>query len=186
MEPETNQRVRLTKKLLKDALITLMQEKHISEISVRALCELAGINRSTFYSHYSDPNALLHSIEQEVMSNLKKHLEKQPSEDKRGISSKVMVQILEYAKANASVFKVLLSENCEFDVQKDVLKLSRIVSFKFNPRYSKQTQEYLTLYGTTGAISILHKWLQDGMIEQPEEISELLLRVLFAGYSSFE
>ncbi len=186
METDTNQRVRLTRRLLKDALIKLMQEKHISEISVRALCELAGINRSTFYSHYRDPHGLLESIAGEVMTNLKKHLEKQPHDDKRGISSQVMVRILEYAKANAPVFKVLLSENCDFDVQKDVLKLSRIVTFNLNPSHSERTQEYLTIYGTTGSISILQKWLQDGMVEQPEEISKLLLRVLYNGISSFE
>ena len=44
-----DQRVRLTRSLLKNALVQLMQEQQISKISVRALCDIAGINRSTFY-----------------------------------------------------------------------------------------------------------------------------------------
>ena len=47
-EKKIDQRVRLTQSLLKNALVKLMQEQHISKISVRALCDAAGINRSTF------------------------------------------------------------------------------------------------------------------------------------------
>ena len=65
-EKKTDQRIRLTRTLLKNALVQLMQENHISKISVRALCETAGINRSTFYLHYTDPYDLLASVEKEV------------------------------------------------------------------------------------------------------------------------
>ena len=54
-----DQRVRLTRNLLKNALVQLMQEQHIAKISIRAICEVAGINRSTFYVHYTDQYDLL-------------------------------------------------------------------------------------------------------------------------------
>ena len=69
-----DQRVRLTQHLLKNALVQLMQEQHISKISIRAICEFAGINRSTFYVHYTDQYDLLNKVEQEAMDNLKKYL----------------------------------------------------------------------------------------------------------------
>ena len=47
-------RVTKTKKLLYETLISLMEEKSFEEIKVSDICKKALINRSTFYSHYSD------------------------------------------------------------------------------------------------------------------------------------
>lgn len=47
-------RVTKTKKLLYETLINLMEEKSFEEIKVSDICKKALINRSTFYSHYSD------------------------------------------------------------------------------------------------------------------------------------
>jgi len=182
----TDQRVRLTRKLLKDALVHLMQKQHISEISVRSLCDMAGINRSTFYAHYSDPFDLLHQIEKDVMGNLTSHLEKQDYLDNRPLSAQVLIRILEYAKDNAEVFQVLFSENCDFDFQKDIMGLSQIVAFQLNPKYDARVRDYITVYGITGCISLLQKWLQDGMIEPPEKIAEFFLQLLYHGIMSFE
>ena len=47
-------RVRVTRMLLRKAFLELLSRKPIQSISVRELCEEAGINRSTFYAHYKD------------------------------------------------------------------------------------------------------------------------------------
>ena len=47
-------RVTKTKKLLYETLISLMEAKSFEEIKVSDICKKALINRSTFYSHYSD------------------------------------------------------------------------------------------------------------------------------------
>ena len=44
-------RVRLTKQIIRQNLVPLMKEYHISRISIKMLCERAEINRSTFYAH---------------------------------------------------------------------------------------------------------------------------------------
>ena len=51
-----NQRVRLTKRLLQDSLIELMKTKTIYKISIKEICELAEVNRSTFYKQRSYQN----------------------------------------------------------------------------------------------------------------------------------
>ena len=39
-----NQRIRLTIQLLEEALLKLLQEKTIYDISIKELCDVAGIN----------------------------------------------------------------------------------------------------------------------------------------------
>ena len=47
-----DRRIRKSKNALKKAMFQLMQKKAVSQISIRELCELAYVNRSTFYSNY--------------------------------------------------------------------------------------------------------------------------------------
>jgi AcrR family transcriptional regulator len=183
---KADRRVKYTKTLLKDALVDLMQSKHISGITVKAICERADVNRSTFYAHYSDQYDLLHQVEQEVLRTLRERLEEGLDyQDGYPVSRQIMKYILEYVKENTGLCKVLLSENCDFAFQKDIVELSQIVSFDLNPAYGARTQDYLMIYGISGCISIFEKWLQDSTVESTEEISELLLQVLYNGILSF-
>ncbi len=52
-------RVARTRKRLQDALFTLARERGLEEISVSDIAECAGVNRSTFYQHYSDKETVL-------------------------------------------------------------------------------------------------------------------------------
>lgn len=52
-------RTRVTKMLIRKAFTDMLKEKPIQSITIKELCETAGINRGTFYSHYSDIYDLL-------------------------------------------------------------------------------------------------------------------------------
>ena len=47
-----NRRSKMTKKLIKEALIELLSKEDLQHISVKRICENADLNRSTFYLHY--------------------------------------------------------------------------------------------------------------------------------------
>lgn len=69
-------RVIKTKNLLFDTLTILMKENSFERIKVSDICDKALINRSTFYSHYSDKYELLVDYINNLKINLKKALEK--------------------------------------------------------------------------------------------------------------
>jgi AcrR family transcriptional regulator len=186
MEKKIDQRVRLTQNLLKHALVQLMKEQHISKISVRAICEVADINRSTFYVHYADPYDLLAKIEEEVRYNLNGYLEKQEFSNNKPISVQILTRILEYVKDNAALFKALLSENCDFAFQKDIMELAQIVSSQNNQSLDNNTAEYIKIFSITGCISIVQKWLQDGVLESPVQMSEFVIQILYYGLTSVQ
>ena len=66
MAVKNNRRTIIKKKILKDSLIELMQTKHISNITIKEICDLSDMSRSTFYLHYQDQSALLEDIEKKV------------------------------------------------------------------------------------------------------------------------
>ena len=69
-EQSENRRVRMTKRLMKDALLNLLERTELSGITVTAVCEAADVNRSTFYSYYTSPSELLRELEQEVLDRI--------------------------------------------------------------------------------------------------------------------
>lgn len=54
--------------LMDEALIRLLEVKDYEYITVKEICEKAGVNRSTFYLHYETVNDLL----SECLENIKK------------------------------------------------------------------------------------------------------------------
>ena len=68
-DQKQDRRVRRTQKLLKDSLVTLMQEKEFKNISVKDITDRADLNRGTFYLHYTDTYHLLEDIEEDVLND---------------------------------------------------------------------------------------------------------------------
>lgn len=179
-------RVRYTKSLLKKALVELMRENPITKISVKSLCEAANINRSTFYAHYTDQYDLLHQVLQEVIVEIKRHI----SDDDALYSQRLeaMNKMLDYIAKNADLFIVLLSENGDRSFQNEIMLLAqkKIISdyqeeHTINARVSGYLQEYII----AGPLSIVQKWLQDGMPESTKEMTELISTLLHKGLSAF-
>ena len=70
MEKE-NQRITLSKRLLKEALLRLLTRKQLDQITVSELCGEASINRATFYRHYGTPRDVLKDIEWDCSQELR-------------------------------------------------------------------------------------------------------------------
>ena len=63
-------RVEKTRKSIVNAFIALRAKKPIEKITIKELCQEALINKSTFYSHYSDIYSLSDSLETEVVMSV--------------------------------------------------------------------------------------------------------------------
>ena len=55
-------RIRRTRKMLRDALFSLLETEAFDTISVQLIAERADVNRATFYAHYVDREALLEDV----------------------------------------------------------------------------------------------------------------------------
>jgi AcrR family transcriptional regulator len=69
-----NQRIRLTKKMLKSALIKLLESKPIEKVTVYELCAEAQINRTTFYKYYGSQHDLMADIQADFLAELENSL----------------------------------------------------------------------------------------------------------------
>ena len=66
--PESR-RVKMTKRLIKEAFIELLEKKPFNKVSVTDLCNTAEINRSTFYAYYEDVPMLLREVQERIIDD---------------------------------------------------------------------------------------------------------------------
>lgn len=107
LPPPEDLRIRRTKKLIWEALLSLLQEQPFASISVRMISERAMVHRATFYTHFQDKYALLNYGLRETFQKIVQELHwEEPSKQYR----QVLLAVFEYMKAHRELFSLLLVE----------------------------------------------------------------------------
>ena len=63
-----------TSRAIMDAFWSLYRDRPVEKITVKAICEKAGCNRSTFYEYYTDSYSVLEAIEEELLDYVRRKL----------------------------------------------------------------------------------------------------------------
>lgn len=177
MEKKQDARVRYTKMMIRSSFIELLREKPVAKISVTELCERAGINRATFYAHYSDPSDLLRSIEDEILSDLSRWLEPAIAAQGDVALSDMLTPIIEYIGENADVCSVLLSSSGDAGFQAKVVDaVEQPFLAGFRRGGSREVAEYFYTFAADGCVGMLKKWLSGGMTVPPARLAEMMAR----------
>lgn len=66
MAEKLDRRTAYTRMVIRESLYKLLEKKHLSEITVKELCEKAEVNRTTFYRNYLDIYDLYEKLEEEL------------------------------------------------------------------------------------------------------------------------
>lgn len=168
-----NQRVRLSKMMLKDALVDLLQEKPLSKISVLEICETAQINRTTFYKYYGSQLVLLNDIESDFLSQMNDRIALVTSK-----SPNAVVAVLESLYDQRRIFRTLVKAvpGQEFAIHFFALpNISSVFeSLAKVDGLSRQHEEYIREFICQGTFAVLCDWLGKESPEPVWGIAEVL------------
>lgn len=171
MESE-NQRVRLTKMLLKNQLQALLLQKPIGRVSVKELCQGAGVNRSTFYQHYADPYALLGDLEDDIIFRTAEFIGRIGPE-KSG--RQYLVALMAYVRENAPILSVLLSPESGGGFQRRfMLVVLRRLRALDPALVESELTPYFTQFLLMGNIGIILQWIQNKFDLPDERVAEMI------------
>ncbi len=171
-----NQRIRLTKRLLHESLLDLLDKRAADDISVKELCEHAGINRSTFYAHYGNVRDVITEIGREITENVKDICRREGSDPKTALE-----HICEYLYRMKSTELILFRNHTDNELSYAFESLS--AEFYHTGNYDiKPEDEKLTLaFVNYGMYNLIKTWLTENIEKTPREIADLLLdRILKA------
>ena len=174
-DKKENQRVRLTKALLKEALLRIMAKKELSHVSIKELCEEAGINRSTFYQHYGDQYGLLREIEDELLEKVRAQLEKI---DSSAESILYIESLLRSFRSEPELCRILFCCN-EHSAFHD--KCFALILDQFTQRVQLKNREgdghFVLTFLINGALCLIQQWIGEGYQISCEDLARLIYRL---------
>lgn len=94
-----------TEKNIRNAFIELRSKKPIEKISVKELTELACVNKSTFYRHYTDVYALSESIEDDLVESCMEMI----AEPDRLLEKEGILSLINALDAQSNIFNIIFS-----------------------------------------------------------------------------
>ncbi|MCR5144950.1 MAG: TetR family transcriptional regulator C-terminal domain-containing protein [Lachnospiraceae bacterium] len=165
MEKRENRRVKMTKRLLTESILSFLEEKPLHKITVKEICEKADVNRSTYYAYYADPYDQINKMEDEIMMDMSVYVD---SIELNGQSSKkkhiqVTKTILSYIQSKKEIFKVLLGEYGDANFEKNLLRFfgERIFGNENMDNRNALKKAYQYIYAATGSFGLIQRWLMD-------------------------
>lgn len=181
--------------LMDEALISLLQRKEYAFITVKEICEKAGVNRSTFYLHYESIDDLL----SECIDYLNRKLSLMYAEDVIFDKAKIesysvdelllitpqhLIPYLEFVRENRATFVAAVSQPTVFKVGEISKSLYQDIFSPIMERYGIKESEraYRTNFYLNGVWAIIQTWIKNGCKENPEELVKIILGCLNIAY----
>ncbi len=106
--PPEDRRVRRTRRLLRDALVSLVLERGYAGITVEDITDRADLGRATFYSHYTDKDDLLGQVVSDLADDLQERLGPLIPASSIGFTGKPVLEMFRHAAEERDVYRVIL------------------------------------------------------------------------------
>lgn len=184
-------RIQRTRKSLNQALITLMERKTFSAITIQELADEAMINRATFYLHYCDKYDLLEKCVKDNLDEIMlKHLTP-VRHIKEGvfhmeIFRAIVMEILKSVESNERFFQMMIQSNCD-NLIKDYFiglvhdnflpQLGDLSFGTLSERYADVTIQLIV----SAILGVITWWITSEDRESPEEIAGIVVDVVTKG-----
>ena len=175
-------RIIKTKDSLRKALLSLLREKELKEISVTELCRRATINRGTFYLHYKDVHGIMEEYWNHIMTDLKESYDEPYYQTNFQIENveAEMVKIFHHVKAHQDFYQIIFDKKTPmmyyyllFDI------VHALVSDSFSrselPDDHDIEKTYLISYQTNAILGLLLEWHQQDYQTPVEVLNQQLI-----------
>lgn len=187
-EKTEDRRIRRTKKLLRETLAELMDEKEFKDISVKEITERADLNRGTFYLHYKDTYDLLEKIEDDLINNFNALiLDYQPTAD--NVSAFMIInQVYDFIAENHHICRILLQSSGSTHFEDKLRGIIASKGFEINAIFfvgiDLKAQLYKTQFFAYGLMGLVKQWLTDDMPIPKSDMVRLVDRIISSAFSS--
>ena len=176
-----------TAKKMDEALITLLEKKDFAYITVKEICAVAGVNRSTFYLHYENTSDLLEETTRYIIdkhfsyydieaSKISLNYESCEKSELLFITSKYLTPYLTFIKENQRVFKIAIKQ---FNTMNFGEVYGRMFKSIFSPILSRfgvdeKEHPYVMKFYLTGVFAIVMEWLDKNCSDDIDDIIKII------------
>lgn len=176
----TDARVLKTKRNTRKALISLLKIKKYDEISVKHICEAAGISRGTFYLHYKDKFDLVQQYQYEITKEGSKRVQSLLQSERH----LMYYHIINFWSNEAELLLLLISKNGSPDVQYELKKTlqynaeKNVFPYIKKSHFNEKERHYFIVFLSNAIFGIIQEWVNNGQQETPEELSNIIYKII--------
>lgn len=167
MNTKNNQRRKNSQKQIETALIQLLQDRELNQVTVTDVCKLAGVNRTTFYASYLDIYDLADAV-QRRLENEVAELYREEREQK--FNSNDFLKLFCHIRENQLFYKTYFKLGTDGRFQITEYDIHQAAAY-----YNNQYIEYHMEFFRNGLNAIIKMWLRNGCKETPEEIASIIM-----------
>ena len=170
-----------------EALLELLEKKDFAYITVKEICEKAGVNRSTFYLHYETVNDLLAESSRYIIDKFIAHmpqdtaeffekLQTRPLEELNLITPEYLTPYLNYIKAHKRLYRTIHEQASVLGMYDTYLALNRHVFTPILNRFHipPSEQKYMMPYYLNGLMGIVNEWLKEDCKDSVEHMISVM------------
>lgn len=185
MSIENDLRIIKTRKLIRDAFVKLIDIKGFDAITINNIADMAMINRSTFYLHYTDKYDLLQQTMEEAIQNILQLVAPEAHIIDGKLEYDSFVQnissILKTVENDALLYKIILNDKEMSGISK---KFENALIEKLDicfPDHILISRDLFLQLITSLYMSAIRWWLNNDMKYSTNFIAEQLVKLLVAG-----
>lgn len=170
-----------------EAFLKLLEEKDFAYITVKEICEKAGVNRSTFYLHYETVSDLLAESARYIIGKLIANmpqdtaeffekLQTRPLEELHLITPEYLTPYLNFVKEHSSIFRTAVEHSSVLGMDDVYLALNHHVFTPILDRFHVPPSErkYMMPFYIHGLIGIINEWLKEDCKDSVEHIISVM------------
>ena len=176
-----------TRQVISDAFMELLRDRTAAKITVTEICQIANINRATFYKHYLDVRDLHEQLEQEILGEFEEFLRGRVLKDALPYRE-MLVELLDFSARFGSRFYILCSENAGSELPAKSFQLLNSLFFPLMkeriPSISDQEAAMLYQFVSQGSGSLLVHWLRGECNWTKEQMADFIILVSGAAVQS--
>ena len=172
-EHRENRRVRMTKRILKEALLELMEHQDLISISVTAICDAADVHRSTFYKYYSDLADLLGEIEQDFLDRIPlppQHLDQQNQKALLAAAT----DFFDFIKENKETFQILFKDSSGNSFNTRLVEFLCDGYVPVGSYTDELSSRFTSIYIANGAVGMMREWVNADFPVSSQTIAEMM------------
>ena len=157
-----------------EAFLELIEKKDFAYITVKEICQKAGVNRSTFYLHYETVEELLAESAQYIIDQFVncmpydtveflKRLPDRPLEELYLITPEYLTPYLTYVREHRRLFRAIVEQASALRMADAYEKLQYHVFMPILDRFQvpEEDRRYVMQFHISGLMAILQEWLKD-------------------------
>lgn len=157
-EKNTFVRIQIT-----EALITLLKEKNIAEISISELTQKAQVGRVSFYRNYDSKEDVLMQESQRLLKGWGDLFSEKPSEEYNSF----FLSLFDFFKEHEDFYSTLYHAGMSQIIMNTIVATADIAKCNSN------LEAYLKSFWAYGVYGWIAEWIKRGMIESGQELFEL-------------